>query len=92
MGTPDHGWVQVLVVVVVRVVLDRVWQPGQLSLPLQLDGTRTHDRWAGDGGSGPVGLQGQGNVAGGVLRGRGLGGVRLIVLWAGLGFHVRAPA
>ena len=87
MGAPDRGWMEVLVVVVVRVV-----QPGRLSLPLQLDGTRTHDRWAGDGGSGPVGLQGQGNVAGGVLRGRGLGGVRLIVLWAGLGFHVRAPA
>ena len=39
---------------------------------------------------GSVGLKDQGNVAGGVMRGRGSGVIRLVVVWAGLGFLVRA--
>ena len=77
---------------VARVVYQWITQFGRWSLQLRLDGTRTHNRWAGDGESGSVGLQGQGKVAGGVLRGRGSEGVQLVIAWGRFGFHVRIPA
>ena len=84
-----RGWMEVWLVVV-RVALQRVPRPGRRSLRLRLDGTRTHDRSVGGRGLGSVGLWGRGNVSGGAKRGHGSGGARLIVLWTGLGFLVRA--
>ncbi len=73
-------------------MLQLVRQKGRWSLLLRIDGTRTHNWWAGVGESGSVGLQGQGEVAGGVLRGCRSEGVRLVIAWGRFGFHVRIPA